>query len=552
MQHTTILQTPSPPVSNSIEPLLTALRSQNGAVLLACLLGLGVLSLLQGRRKSTLATGRWAGRTERRRAQQKAQQQIRLRCPNQAALTTGLPSDQKAFPFPDMQRSMAVVGQPGVGKTKSIIDPMLVSALSQGFPLIVFDYKYPAQASRIIPLAKSLRYSVNVFAPGFKESACCNPLDLMSDANDVDMTREFARVLHLNTQRSDGTHSSDPFFTEAGEQANVAGLTLAKSTPYPDLVMVHAILSLSNLPDRLKQATTLPLWAKLNFEQLASLVDAEKTSASIIGTATGTLTRMMSPATLNAFTGTTTLPLDLNGRQLIVLGMDQQRQAAIAPLIATVLHMLVVRNMSLARTLPLVVSLDEVATLRLPSLVRWINEYRERGLVLILGFQNFAQLERTYNRPTARAIFGACGTKVIFNPGEPESAQQFSAYLGEEELNITQVSRSRGNGKTSINRTKQQRTRKLFEPSQFLKLPTGTAIVLSPGLSTKRESTLPLKHAFRISSQVSRLITASEQHWPQIQQQLVPHTTQLSFCQADIEARQIVAEQLLPAPNSNP
>ena len=106
------------------------------------------------------------------------------------------------------------------------------------------------------------------------------------------------------------------------------------------------------------------LWAKLNFEQLASLEDAEKTSASIIGTASGTLTRMMSPATLDAFTGTTTLPLDLRGRQLIVLGMDQQRQTAISPLIATVLHMLVVRNMSLARTLPLVVSLDVVATLR--------------------------------------------------------------------------------------------------------------------------------------------------------------------------------------------
>jgi type IV secretion system protein VirD4 len=71
---------------------------------------------------------------------------------------------------------------------------------------------------------------------------------------------------------------------------------------------------------------------------------------------------------------------------------------------------------------PLVVSLDELPTLHLDDLPKWINEFRSYGFCAILGYQNFAQLQHTYGKELSRAIFAACGTKVFFNPRDDETA----------------------------------------------------------------------------------------------------------------------------------
>ena len=100
----------------------------------------------------------------------------------------------------------------------------------------------------------------------------------------------------------------------------------------------------------------------------------------------------MSPAILSVFCGKSTIPLDMEGKQLLIIGMDRERRDVVAPLLATVLHMIITRNVtSKRRKDPLVVSLDEVPTLFLPNLVQWLNENREDGLCCILGFQTMMQ-----------------------------------------------------------------------------------------------------------------------------------------------------------------
>jgi type IV secretory pathway TraG/TraD family ATPase VirD4 len=106
--------------------------------------------------------------------------------------------------------------------------------------------------------------------------------------------------------------------------------------------------------------------------------------------------------------GQTTLPLDLDGKQLIVFGLDRNNRDIVAPLLAAILHMIVSRNVSRTtpRKDPLVTVLDELPTLYLPALVNWLNENREDGFCGILGYQNLAQLEQFYGKELARAIFG--------------------------------------------------------------------------------------------------------------------------------------------------
>jgi type IV secretory pathway TraG/TraD family ATPase VirD4 len=49
----------------------------------------------------------------------------------------------------------------------------------------------------------------------------------------------------------------------------------------------------------------------------------------------------------------------LKGKHLLVIGMKREKQDVVAPLLATVLHMIVTRNVTSKREDPLLVAIDE-------------------------------------------------------------------------------------------------------------------------------------------------------------------------------------------------
>jgi type IV secretory pathway TraG/TraD family ATPase VirD4 len=80
------------------------------------------------------------------------------------------------------------------------------------------------------------------------------------------------------------------------------------------------------------------------------------------------------PDILPSLCGKSMILLDLEGKQMIIFGMDQNCRDIIGPILATVLHMIVTRNIAKKRVDLLAVFLDELPTLSLPYLVNWLNE----------------------------------------------------------------------------------------------------------------------------------------------------------------------------------
>jgi TraM recognition site of TraD and TraG len=165
----------------------------------------------------------------------------------------------------------------------------------------------------------------------------------------------------------------------------------------------------------------------------------------------------------------------------------------VGPILATVLHMIVVRNIVKKRVDPLAVFLDELPTLALPNLVNWLNESRSAGFCGVLGYQNMTQLEKAYGKENSRAILSGCNTKFIFNPGEYESAKYFSDYLGDEEVHYRQKSRSSSKGGSSTSSSDQDKTKKIFSPEEFLKLPAGSCVFINPAYANSNEASVPMK-----------------------------------------------------------
>lgn len=139
------------------------------------------------------------------------------------------------------------------------------------------------------------------------------------------MARQMAEVLNKNFSTGGANKSEDPFFTQAGDQLTEGIFLLAKDSPYPDIMMCQSLLSMNNLAGLLRENQgELNLWVYASFGQLVSVEDSEKTAASIVATAARNFTRFIKKDILAAFCGKTTIPLDFEGKQLLIMGLDRE------------------------------------------------------------------------------------------------------------------------------------------------------------------------------------------------------------------------------------
>ncbi|MGG6297777.1 type IV secretory system conjugative DNA transfer family protein [Leptolyngbya sp. AN02str] len=518
--------------------------------------------------KGRLATSQWAGAKEKASARKTALQQIRERQRNSVAAwinrpklkqrkdgaIVAKPTTQTVF-VPDVQKGTAVMGAPGVGKSRFVIDPMIRSFLEQGNPVVLYDFKFPhGQAEVHAAYAESLGYEVKYFAPGFAGSETCNLLDFLRDADDGETAGQIAKTLNQNFSSAPG-RTNDPFFQMSGDQLIKATLQLAKLTTLPDVLTCQSILAIDSteLIKRVIEAPNLSPWVKVSWDQFLSMKSSEKTASSVAATAALMFSNFASPDLLGALCGPTTIPLDLNGKQLLIFGMDQNRRDIISPIVAAVMEMVITRNVARKRNDPLGVFLDEVATIQLPKLPNWLNESRSAGFCGVLGFQNMSQLDKAYTRETTRAILTGCGTKIVFNPGEYETAEYFAKFIGEEEIRYEQKSRSVGKSGNSRSYSPQERTKKLISPEELLKLrqptpsfPIADFVLINPAYASAKESSVPARLRVKLSKHELTSIALGEAGFPAFIDRSRSMGRQDSFGAADLAVRQVAIAQVIP------
>jgi type IV secretory pathway TraG/TraD family ATPase VirD4 len=561
---------------NSVPTWLQPFKQQlwnSQALITLALLSVGGYIIMSGdksNKKGRIASAHWAGGKEKMAARKVAIKQINER--KRDGLTTWIntpiitpldrpkerngkiveryhiaPQNHTIF-IPDGQRGTTVCGAPGSGKTFSVIDPMIRSVIDQGFPICLYDFKFPGgQAEIHAAYARNKGYDVRIFAPGFEGTESCNLLDFLKSPDDSETAGQIAKVLNSNFSLNGGKGGEDPFFQLSGDQLIKAVLQLAKLSEYPDFLTCQKILALdsSDLIDRVKAADISP-WVKTSWDQFMSMRQSEKTAASVAAIASLMFTNFVSPDILPCLCGKSTIPLDLEGKQMIIFGMDQNRRDIIGPILATVLHMIVTRNIAKQRVDPLAVFLDELPTLSLPSLVNWLNESRSAGFCGVLGYQNMTQLEKAYGKENSRAILSGCNTKFIFNPGEYESAKYFSDYLGDEEVHYRQKSRSNSKDGGSSSTSDQDKTKKIFSPEEFLKLPAGDCIFINPAYTNAKEANVPLKLKVKVGNGEIQRRLYGEANFGQVIKQLKKRIRYKAITSDDIHKRIEALKSFIP------
>ncbi len=358
---------------------------------------------------------------------------------------------------PSANLGIKVIGSPGMGKTYGVIDPLLYSAIEQGFPIALYDYKASykdgkigegGQMSVIGGYAARYGYNIKIFAPGKNYSCTINPLDFIKNDEDFSMARTLAQTFHANIQGANS--KSDDFFGPSGIELIKASFLMAKNTQYPDIAMAHAILNLPDLGERLKYAHErgakhYSVWNHKAFGQFLSAAKSEKTVAGILSQAGLTVSEFVQPDTVACILGKTNISLDLKPNEILIFQSDEERKRAINPSIAGIIEVLINKNFSYQRTTPLILSLDEYPSLKIDESVHWGNRHRSKGLVMIIGYQSNAQLLDTYGKDKAKTLMSGLKQTFLFNPNDDDTAKEWSSKIGDREIIIK-------NNSTSFNR----------------------------------------------------------------------------------------------------
>ena len=495
------------------------------------------LFFFKGNKKGQLTTGRLAATAEKANASNLATKQIKQRQHNQVAFWCGTPryflgkkwllplhnllGNSPSVWFPHAERSSLVLGSPGSGKTYGTIDRLMESCIIQGFPLIVYAKK-EEQMKFVASFAAKHGYDVRVFAPGEDYSETINPLDFLEDFEDQVVAGQIAEVINNNTTIA-ANKGGDEFFDKAAILLVKGLIQLAKKAESipgyedcGDLATVSSLLAVEDFIKKLDFAIAeniIPRWVASSFQQYISAMPSERTVASIDTTTVGIFSKFIQKSLLRSFIGKTSISTNLKGKQILIFKLDDENRDVVGPLLAASLHMTVVKNLSFPRQDPLGIFLDELPSLFLKSLPQWINEYRSNGACFVLGVQSIKQLVNAYGDNLARAIMSACSTKVLYNPGDLQTAKEFSDTYGQTEKIIKNKSVSSNRDGRNVTWNENLQTMPLITTDEIMQLPQGHCIITNPGYGVANRMSVPYRLKISISKSDDKRISVCEKFW---------------------------------------
>lgn len=127
------------------------------------------------------------------------------------------------------------------------------------------------------------------------------------------------------------------------------------------------------------------------------------------------------------------------------------------------------------RYCPIALIVDELASFDLDDLQGVLEKGRKFGLVAFAGIQNVAQLRQKYGADGATTLLACFRTKVIFNPGDVETAKRMAEELGEQVVERRVVSRTHSDGKSSQTESWKEEERLAVSAEELRRLPDLTA-----------------------------------------------------------------------------
>ncbi len=92
---------------------------------------------------------------------------------------------------------------------------------------------------------------------------------------------------------------------------------------------------------------------------------------------------------------------------------------------------------------------------------------RSKGVAVVIGAQDTAQIRAVYGQDQAKSWFGMTGTKIITRINASEAAEDISRLIGEQEVERRTKSSTQSGGKSSVTESTQREMRRVITASEI-------------------------------------------------------------------------------------
>ncbi|GAB4038302.1 type IV secretory system conjugative DNA transfer family protein [Spirosoma gilvum] len=333
-----------------------------------------------------------------------------------------------------------IAGSPGSGKSFSLLEPILMQAMQQGKAGLVYDYKFPALAQLVAATVPDSTKDYYINFDDLSYSHRVNPVhpQVMTE---MAYAKQFATTIVKNLAGNGG--DSHAFFTSS-------------AIGYFSLILWY-------LRTEQPQLCTLPHAILLAFQETEHVVQLlERSGDSVIRTAVKPIrTALKSANQLAAIEGTlqqglqtlisakvfwvlsgADFSLDLNNpadKKVLVLGNTAKLDEVYGPVLA-LLATVALKEMNQPGRAESIFLVDEFPTLYIPRFETYPATCRSNGVEVIIGIQDFAQMEDRYGRTMKNAILGTLSNQFFGMQANLESAKYVSELWGKEEVPTTSTS----------------------------------------------------------------------------------------------------------------
>jgi hypothetical protein len=335
-------------------------------------------------------------------------------------------------------RGTLIMGNPGSGKTRFLIEPMIAQLMQKQYGLFVYDFKYPDLSNfaytqylqhKHVYKTEPRFYCLNF--DDFTRSHRCNPLH-PSTLSDISDASEAALTILLGLNQNWIAKQSDFFVKSAINFVKSLIWFLRVSNKGQFCTLPHVVeLARQDYGKLFSILRTVPEIDAIITPFVSAYVnDAKEQLEGQVGSARVSLSDLSSPLITWVMTGDD-CTLDINdpvAPKIFCMGNNPQKSQTYGAVLSLYVNTMI-RQINKKGGQHSALIFDEFPTLYLHGIDRLIATARSNKVAPILCVQDSSQLKNYYGRELAEVIINICGN-ILSGQVSGESAKQLSDRFG--------------------------------------------------------------------------------------------------------------------------
>lgn len=400
---------------------------------------------------------------------------------------------KSALSFDYSVRGALVIGGAGSGKTKSIVEPLVVQAVRGGYSGIVYDFKFPSISSQVYSEALlSPPKNISYFYVNFEDLKRTHRFNVLKRVNNANYAQEYANSFMFNLNPE--TIKQPDFFTRSASGLLAASIFYF-SRNLPKLCTLPHVLEFLVQPDTEKLVRILIQDAQVEamVAPIRSGLASERQTAGVMSTLQNSIAQVINPNIFWVLSGDD-FDLDLNNPddpKLLAIGNKGSLVTSLSPLISLTITV-ATKQMNEAGKAKSIILLDEGPTLYIPNFDMIPATGRENRIATIYCAQDISQMEDRYGEKKAEVLMANLATQFYGKISNARTAERIVKLFDKEDLEYETRSMSRserGRSEESSSRTRSFQQRERVTISHLRDLNPGEFVCSTPNLKDFKVAT---------------------------------------------------------------